>query len=32
LALAILAASMPVAHAVEVDTGNPDWSVRFDNT
>ncbi len=23
---------MPVAHAVEVDTGNPDWSVRFDNT
>jgi hypothetical protein len=32
LALAILAASMPVAQAVEIDTGNPDWSVRFDNT
>jgi hypothetical protein len=32
LALAILAASMPVAHAVELDTGNPDWAVRFDNT
>ncbi|MBK5356633.1 DUF1302 domain-containing protein [Pseudomonas sp. TH41] len=32
LALAILAASMPVAHAVELDTGNPDWAMRFDNT
>ncbi|PTT90466.1 DUF1302 domain-containing protein, partial [Pseudomonas sp. HMWF031] len=32
LALAILAASMPVAQAVEIDTGKPDWSVRFDNT
>ena len=32
LTLAILAASMPVAHAVELDTGNPDWAVRFDNT
>ncbi|MFJ7284382.1 DUF1302 domain-containing protein [Pseudomonas sp. NPDC099000] len=32
LALAILAASMPAAHAVELDTGNPDWAVRFDNT
>lgn len=32
LALAILAASMPAAHAMELDTGNPDWSVRFDNT
>lgn len=32
LASAILAASMPTAHAFELDTGNPDWSVRFDNT
>jgi hypothetical protein len=32
LALAIVAASMPVAHAVELDTGNPDWAMRFDNT
>ena len=32
LASAILAASMPVAHAVEIDTGNPDWTVRLDNT
>ncbi|MGY2338770.1 DUF1302 domain-containing protein [Pseudomonas sp. SDO5532_S415] len=32
LALAILAASMPAAQAMELDTGNPDWSVRFDNT
>ncbi|WP_397447974.1 DUF1302 domain-containing protein [Pseudomonas sp. NA-150] len=32
LTSAILAASMPTAHAFELDTGNPDWSVRFDNT
>ncbi|VVO38988.1 DUF1302 domain-containing protein [Pseudomonas fluorescens] len=32
MALAILAASMPAAHAFELDTGNPDWEVRFDNT
>src|SRR5471032_1988310 len=32
LASAILAASMPTAHAFELVTGNPDWSVRFDNT
>lgn len=32
LATAILAASMPAAHAVEVDLGSEDWAVRFDNT
>jgi hypothetical protein len=32
LALAILAAAMPTAHAFELDTGNPDWAVRFDNS
>ncbi|MGV8917003.1 MAG: DUF1302 domain-containing protein [Pseudomonas sp.] len=32
LASAILAATMPTAYAFELDTGNPDWSVRFDNT
>ncbi|MGF6281379.1 DUF1302 domain-containing protein [Pseudomonas silensiensis] len=32
LASAILAAAVPVAHAVELDTGNPDWTVRLDNT
>ncbi|VVN87019.1 hypothetical protein PS718_01575 [Pseudomonas fluorescens] len=32
LASAILAAAMPVAQAVELDTGNPDWTVRLDNT
>ncbi|MEX6504563.1 DUF1302 domain-containing protein [Pseudomonas zhanjiangensis] len=32
LASAILAASIPVAHAFEVDTGSEDWNVRFDNT
>lgn len=32
LALAIFAASLPAAHGFEVDTGNPDLSVRFDNT
>ncbi|MCY1263191.1 hypothetical protein D9M68_177630 [compost metagenome] len=34
LATAILAAALgaPSAQAFEVDTGNPDWSVRFDNT
>ena len=32
LASAILAASMPAAHAFEVDTGSEDWAVRFDNT
>lgn len=32
LASAILAASMPVAHGFELDTGNPDWTARLDNT
>ncbi|VVO82271.1 hypothetical protein PS903_01828 [Pseudomonas fluorescens] len=32
LASAILAAAVPVAQAVEFDTGNPDWTVRLDNT
>ncbi|TWC30561.1 uncharacterized protein DUF1302 [Pseudomonas sp. SJZ079] len=32
LASAIIAASIPAAHAFEVDTGSEDWSVRFDNT
>ncbi|MFJ3366988.1 DUF1302 domain-containing protein [Pseudomonas sp. NPDC086251] len=32
LASAILAASLPAAQAVELDTGNPDWTARFDNT
>ena len=32
LATAILASSLPAAHAVELDTGNEDWAVRFDNT
>lgn len=32
LASTILAAAMPAAHAVELDTGNPDWTARFDNT
>jgi hypothetical protein len=32
LASAILAASMPTAQAVELDTGNPDWAARIDNT
>ncbi|VVO19501.1 DUF1302 domain-containing protein [Pseudomonas fluorescens] len=32
LALAILAACVPAAHGFELDTGNPDWAVRFDNT
>ncbi|VVN80283.1 DUF1302 domain-containing protein [Pseudomonas fluorescens] len=32
LALATLAASIPAAHGFELDTGNPDWAVRFDNT
>jgi hypothetical protein len=32
LASAILAAAVPVAQAVELDTGNPDWAVRLDNT
>lgn len=32
LASAILAASMPAAHAFEVNTGSEDWAVRFDNT
>lgn len=32
LASAILAAGVPVAQAIELDTGNPDWTVRFDNT
>jgi len=32
LASAILTAAVPVAQAVELDTGNPDWTVRLDNT
>ncbi|WP_460125154.1 DUF1302 domain-containing protein [Pseudomonas sp. S2_C03] len=32
LASAVLAAIMPAAHGVEIDTGNPDWNVRLDNT
>ena len=32
LASAILAASVPVAHGFELDTGNPDWTARLDNT
>ncbi|CAN7534898.1 DUF1302 domain-containing protein [Pseudomonas sp. V98_8] len=32
LASAILAATVPTAHAVEIETGNPDWNVRVDNT
>lgn len=32
LASAILAATMPVAHAFDIDTGNPDWTARLDNT
>ena len=32
LAIAIVAATMPVAHAFEFDTGSPDWNVRLDNT
>ncbi|MDR7286221.1 hypothetical protein J2X84_005084 [Pseudomonas corrugata] len=32
LASAILAATVPVAHAGEIETGNPDWNVRLDNT
>ncbi|WP_408600623.1 DUF1302 domain-containing protein [Pseudomonas sp. PLMAX] len=32
LASAILAAMMPAAHGGEIETGNPDWNVRLDNT
>ncbi|WP_150801217.1 DUF1302 domain-containing protein [Pseudomonas fluorescens] len=32
LASAMLLASMPAAHAFELDTGSEDWAVRFDNT
>lgn len=33
LALAIACAlAVPCAQAIELDTGNPDWAVRFDNT
>jgi hypothetical protein len=32
LASAILAATVPVAHGAEIETGNPDWNVRVDNT
>lgn len=32
LASAVLAAIVPAAHGVEIDTGNPDWNVRLDNT
>jgi len=31
-ALALAAMASCGAHAVEIDTSNPDWSVRFDNT
>src|SRR3982751_6136755 len=32
-ALAIACAlAVPCAQAIELDTGNPDWAVRFDNT
>ncbi len=30
LLLALLAA--PAAQAIEIDTGNPDWTLRWDNT
>ena len=30
LLLALLA--VPSAHAIEIDTGNPDWTLRWDNT
>ncbi|MNF52344.1 hypothetical protein D3C84_336880 [compost metagenome] len=32
LATAILIASLPSAHAFELDTGSEDWAIRFDNT
>ncbi|CAI8900371.1 MULTISPECIES: DUF1302 domain-containing protein [Pseudomonas] len=32
LASAILAVIMPAAHGAEIETGNPDWNVRLDNT
>ncbi|WP_248802940.1 DUF1302 domain-containing protein [Pseudomonas sp. MWU13-2100] len=32
LASAILATALPTAQAMELDTGNPDWSARLDNT
>ncbi|MGY3930862.1 Protein of uncharacterised function (DUF1302) [Aeromonas encheleia] len=32
LATTIMAALMPAAQAVEIDTDSEDWSVRFDNT
>ncbi|MBF7731384.1 DUF1302 domain-containing protein [Pseudomonas sp. N040] len=32
LATAILAASLPSAHAFEFDTGSEDWAARLDNT
>ena len=32
LTSAMLAAALPSAHAVEIDTGNPDWTARLDNT
>lgn len=31
-AVALAAMASCGTHAVEIDTGNPDWSVRFDNT
>lgn len=31
-ALSMLATMAGGAHAIELDTGNPDWSVRWDNT
>lgn len=32
LAVAVMLAGSPAVQAVEVDTGSPDWAVRFDNT
>ncbi|MEK1906497.1 MAG: DUF1302 family protein, partial [Pseudomonas sp.] len=32
LATAIMLAVVPATQAFELDTGNPDWSMRFDNT
>ncbi|PYY67771.1 hypothetical protein CRX42_25290 [Pseudomonas jessenii] len=32
LASAILAVIAPLAHGVEIDLGNPDWTARLDNT
>ena len=32
LASAVMLATLPAAHAFELDTGSEDWAVRFDNT